>query len=568
MSGRSLSSQWLKFLTWPGLALSTAGLVASGLSGWQWLPAVMLLVGIGLLLVGFSFSGGRFWQQRSTQAGTNATVAVLALVVILGLVNFLAVRSSTRLDLTENQLFTLAPATQTITQSLTTPVKVVVFDVAQNAQDVQILKSYRRQTANFSYEYIDPYANPQQAQAFGVAAPGMVFLEVGEERRFLQSVGTPDPQGLGAPERLSERRLTNALDQIVNDRTLTVYFTQGHEELTIDGSAAGYATAAANLEDKSYTVEPLNLAEEQAVPADADVVVVAGPAQDFFEGEAKALQNYLARGGGVLLLLDPRTDGGLTPLLNDWGVVLDDRLVLDTSGSGQFVGLGPAAPLVSNYGPHPITQEFGQGRSFFPLVRPIETQELDGTITTPLLFTNAQSQAESISEDGDLAFDPEAAPEGPYVLGVALSRPVSDEVDNSEDDASANGTSTPTDASEAADPAADPLAADTPEPDAADLAPLASAIADNSESRLVVIGNSSFASDGVFDQQLNGDVFLNSVSWLGQQGDDTLSIQPKTVTNRRILITPQQQIGLGIFSLLVLPLLGLIMAILMWLRRR
>jgi ABC-type uncharacterized transport system involved in gliding motility auxiliary subunit len=30
----------------------------------------------------------------------------------------------------------------------------------------------------------------------------------------------------------------------------------------------------------------------------------------------------------------------------------------------------------------------------------------------------------------------------------------------------------------------------------------------------------------------------------------------------------QQQIGLGIFALLVLPLLGFILALLMWLRRR
>jgi ABC-type uncharacterized transport system involved in gliding motility auxiliary subunit len=530
------------------------------------------LAGIALLLLGFSFSGGRFWQQRSTQAGTNATVAVLAVIVILALVNFLAVGSSMRLDLTENQIFTLAPATKTIAQALTRPVQVVVFDVAQNAQDVQLLKSYSRQTNQLSYAYIDPYANPQQAQSFGVTAPGMVFLEVGEERRFLQSVGTPDPQGLGPPERLSERRLTNALDQIVNDRTLTVYFTQGHEELTIDGSAAGYATAAANLSDKSYTVEPLNLAEEQGIPADADVVVVAGPAQDFFEGEVEALQDYLDQGGGVLLLLDPSTDGGLTPLLNDWGVVLDDRLVLDTSGSGQFVGLGPAAPLVSDYGDHPITQEFGQGQSFFPLVRPVETAELNDITATPLLFTNAQSRAEAISDDGDLAFDPEAPPDGPYVLGVALNRPAAEAVttDATGDDDASTPTETPQ-AEETTEPAdaSETNAADdaTPE-DSTGADELEAATTDNSEARLVVIGNSSFASDGLFEQQLNGDVFLNSVSWLGQQGDETLSIQPKTVTNRRILITPQQQIGLGIFSLLILPLTGLALAILMWLRRR
>jgi ABC-type uncharacterized transport system involved in gliding motility auxiliary subunit len=102
--------------------------------------------------------------------------------------------------------------------------------------------------------------------------------------------------------------------------------------------------------------------------------------------------------------------------------------------------------------------------------------------------------------------------------------------------------------------------ADTAELETDDAAP--------EESRLVVIGNSSFASDGLFEQQLNGDVFLNSVSWLGEAGDDALSIRPKAVTDRRILITPQQQMGLGIFSLLLLPLSGIALAVVMWLRRR
>ena len=85
---------------------------------------------------------------------------------------------------------------------------------------------------------------------------------------------------------------------------------------------------------------------------------------------------------------------------------------------------------------------------------------------------------------------------------------------------------------------------------------------------MVVIGNSTFATDGLFDQQLNGDVFLNAVNWLGQQNDAALSIRPKEVTNRRIVMTVQQQIGLGIFSLLVLPVVGFALALVMWLKRR
>jgi ABC-type uncharacterized transport system involved in gliding motility auxiliary subunit len=584
MKGMSFSRRTLRFLAWPGLALTTAGLVSGSLTGWQLLPSGLMVLGLGLLLVGLSFSGGAFWQQRSTQAGTNAALAVVAMLVILGLVNFLGVRYSSRIDLTENQIFTLAPATEQVATALEQPVRVVVFEAAQNPQDVQLLESYARLTPQFTYEYIDPYANPQQAQAFGVTAPGMVFLEVGGDRRFLQSVGTVDPQGLGAPERLSERRLTNALDQVVSDRTLTVYFVQGHEEYAIDGSETGYFNAATSLEDKSYTVKPLNLAESQTVPEDASVVVVAGPAQDFFDAEVAALEDFLNQGGGVLLLLDPRTDGGLTPLLNDWGVLLDDRLVLDTSGAGQFVGLGPAAPIVSEYGDHPITQEFGSGRSFFPLVRPVDFQDLPEITATPLLLTNPQSTAEAISDTGELSFDPNAVPEGPYTLGVALSRPAQSAPDgpaSASDGEDGNGDTDPAaqaDAEPSSDePGADGLASapgssgsleGTDESAEEPAEESAEESAEEDEARLVVIGNSSFASDGLFEQQLNGDVFLNSVTWLGEAGDNALSIRPKAVTDRRILITPQQQVGLGIFSLLVLPLTGVALAILMWLRRR
>ncbi|MGB7488012.1 MAG: ABC transporter, partial [Phormidesmis sp.] len=88
------------------------------------------------------------------------------------------------------------------------------------------------------------------------------------------------------------------------------------------------------------------------------------------------------------------------------------------------------------------------------------------------------------------------------------------------------------------------------------------------DSRMVVIGNSSFATDGLFDQQLNGDVFLNSVSWLSQIDSPTLSIRPKEATNRRLNMTVQQQILLMLLALVIFPLLGLVGAGTLWARRR
>lgn len=528
--------QYLKYLALVGLALVTAGLLAGVVSGWHPLPVGLLLGGIGLLLVGLAFSGGgegRFWSQRSTEAGANALLSTLAVLAILILVNLVVARYSTRIDLTENRLFTLAPQSQEVVQSLKAPVNVVVFDAVPNPQDRQLLESYKRAGSEFSFEYVDPRANPRRAQAAGVNQPGMVFLDSGDKHQLVQTVNQTD--------RLSERTLTNALDQLVNNRSLTVYFTTGHREFQTDGSKPGFAQAAKALEEKNYTVKPLNLVDTPQIPQDASVVVVAGPAEAFFDSEVKSLQDYLNRGGSLMLMIDPQTKPNLGGLLDDWGVVLDDRIVLDTSGAGQIDNLGPAAPLVTNYGDHPITRDFSNGRSFYPLARPLVVQEVPGVTETPILQTSPQSQAEAISAKGELQYDPNAAPAGPFTLGVALSRPIKADSSNQ----SKPSQDTKPDASTG------PTADQPP-----------------SEARLVVIGNASFATDGLFDQQLNGDVFLNSISWLGQQNDTVLSIRPKEATNRRITMTVQQRVGLGLFSLLVLPLIGLVLAVVMWIRRR
>jgi ABC-type uncharacterized transport system involved in gliding motility auxiliary subunit len=89
-----------------------------------------------------------------------------------------------------------------------------------------------------------------------------------------------------------------------------------------------------------------------------------------------------------------------------------------------------------------------------------------------------------------------------------------------------------------------------------------------SESRLVVLGNSNFATDGWFEQQLNGDVFLNSVSWLTKRDEQALSIRPKEQKSRRINLTAFQAGILGWSALVIMPLVGFTTAGLMWWRRR
>ena len=125
-----------------------------------------------------------------------------------------------------------------------------------------------------------------------------------------------------------------------------------------------------------------------------------------------------------------------------------------------------------------------------------------------------------------MTFDPQSDFEGPLDLGVVLTRPSAT------------------------------AAADSPDNNS------------ETESRLVVIGNSAFATNGWFEQQLNGDVFLNSVDWLANDEAQTLAIRPKEPQQRRINLSAAQAGTIGWLALLIMPLLGLMAAAIAWWRRR
>ena len=573
-------NNYFKYLFWLGPVLSIMGVTARIVAG-EWSPIALGLLIAGLVFIGLwvillgSLAPG-FWGRRSTQAGTNALIGTVAMVVILGLINFIGVRYGQRIDLTENQLFTLSPLSQRVVKTLQQPVKVWVFSPSPDPTDLALLKNYRRYGSKLDYEFADPQLKPALAQKFNVKLPGEVYLESGEKRKLVQSVNEA--------ERLSEVKLTNSIEQLTSDRTIVkVYFLQGHEERTLEEVEGGLSQAVSSLKDKNFTSLPLNLAARSEVPNDASLVVVAGPKRALFQPEVQALKNYLATGGSVLLMIDPDTNPGLDSLLTDWGVKLEPQIAIDASGQGRVVGYGPATPLVTIYGNHPITRDFGNNFSLYPIARPVAVTPVTGVTETPLLRTNEQSWAESTPEKQPLQFDPPSDRPGPLTLGVALSRkaqpPSALPTPTPQATASPGATPSPTPSQPNASPTptakatTSPGATPSPTPSpTAQASPslLKPAQTDKrtSESRLVVIGNSSFSTNGWFEQQLNGDVFLNSVSWLSNRDDQTLSIRPKEQNNRRINLTPVQAGVISWTALLLAPFLGLMTAGVMWWRRR
>jgi ABC-type uncharacterized transport system involved in gliding motility auxiliary subunit len=550
-----VKKQLWQYLFWLGPFLLVAGLTAGLVAGnWGIIPLALIILGIVIssLWVAWQIQHNNWWGRRSTQVGTNAVIATLSVILILGIINFLGSRYHVRTDLTETQLFTLAPQSQAIVRNLQQPVKLWIFSANPNAQDRELLEIYRRQNRNFDFEYIDPQAKPGVAEKFGIKDFGEVYLESGDKRQLVQTINDN--------ERLSEVKLTNRLQQITSSTTARVYLLQGHGERPLTASEGAISQAVQALNDRNFITAPLNLVENTKVPDDAAVVIIAGPKRGLFDAEVKALQAYLNRGGNLLVMIDPATDPKLNSLLQEWGVRLDNRLAVDVSGAG--VGLGPAVPIINDYGQHPITKDFGNGISFYRLARPIEITPVAGVQSTPLLRTKPNSWAESDLQSEKLEFNPDKDLKGPLTLGVALTRklPANNPTPTPSPlpSPTIQGQASPT-----------PTAATTPTPLPSPTLPTADkSVPTAKESRLVVVGNSDFATNGLFEQQLNGDVFLNSVTWLSQQDQQPLSIRPKEAKNRRLNLSGVQATVLTLTSLFLLPAIGLLAAAFVWWRRR
>ncbi len=101
--------------------------------------------------------------------------------------------------------------------------------------------------------------------------------------------------------------------------------------------------------------------------------MIAGPTTDFFPPEIDALKAYVAKGGKVLVLLDPPASGAdaaaahAVPARTGGSRPAND-IVLDASGIGQMFGADASVPVAAQYPPHPITESF-RVMTAFPLAR-------------------------------------------------------------------------------------------------------------------------------------------------------------------------------------------------------
>ncbi|RPJ84344.1 MAG: hypothetical protein EHM13_04775, partial [Acidobacteria bacterium] len=306
----------------------------------------------------------RLFAGRSARLGTISAASVLVVLGILVAINYISSREHKRWDLTASGEFTLSPQTSKVLNSLDSPLKMTVFArETEFARYKERLPEYQYQSKKVSLDYVDPDKKPALAKQLAIQSYGTIAIEYKD--RIERVVGD------------SEQEIANGIIKVVTGQERKVYFTQGHgEKDTASAERAGYNGIVAQLGRDNYKVERVVLAQQGEVPADATVVVVAGPKADFLAQEIDGLTRYLERGGKVLLMLDPpeKAEGpqltNLIALARAWAMEVGSNLVVDVSGVGRLLGTDETVPVAASYPNHPIVERFDL-LTAFPLARSV-----------------------------------------------------------------------------------------------------------------------------------------------------------------------------------------------------
>lgn len=512
---------WLKYSGLAGLVLFLTSLLMLSITS-EWLILNWILFIFGLMLI-FIYPGKeqkkvrQFFTTRSFKQSSNFTIMSLTVFGIIILINMILIKHNYRWDTTKGKQFSLSPQSKKIVRSLKDDLQIKAFFRPSNQQAIRdLLSEYSNYSSRFKYEIIDPDANPGLVKQYNVENYGTIVFEYKDKiERIKES---------------TEQEITNALIKVTREEEKKIYFTTMHGELDIDDiNPEGLNEAKKGLETENYNVEKIFLAEMGGVPKDCSVLVIAGLKKDLLDAEYQEINKYVEQGGKLLVFLDP-DQPDLHQLLYKWGFDIGDNTIIDVSPVGQLFGAGYGSSLIANYEPHEITEDFNLmtifrlARSVTPIAKP------DSGLTVKSLATTTEfpgSWAETNLVGEEIQFDEGQDLKGPISLAAVVEKDVPSTPDSTVEGELPNQLKT----------------------------------------RIAIFGDSDFITNAYYHFQGNGDLFLNVISWLAEQGY-LISIRPKEPEDNRVSLTSQQSKIIFWFGVVLLPLSILIAGIVIYIQRK
>ncbi|HJT23514.1 MAG TPA: GldG family protein, partial [bacterium] len=370
-----------------GLALLLGGVLAvlilNATYWWNIALVVLGLLTLALFLAANLAEVKAVGKKRGTVVKANLTLVSLAMLgIVIGL-NYIVSRHPVRFDMTSNKIYTLSDQTLEVLKKLPQDVDVTLFTSSQrgNTAEIQkaqqLLEEYAKHSTKFHFRVVDGVKNPSEPRRLNITEVNTVVFQSGDNRKDVlqRDYVTYALQGRQPmPKFQGEAAFTQALMTMTDTSHLAIYFTKGHGEKDMNNPQPdGYNNFKGLLEKQNYTVKDLDLITTGKIPEDASVLAVLGPQKPFQPAEEKLIDDFLKRGGKLVLFVDPQVKSGLEPLLKDYGVSFGNDMAIDPT---RCLPTDPRA-VVPQYSYHPIVEKLSSDNIYMVMAFSQSVQKVD-----------------------------------------------------------------------------------------------------------------------------------------------------------------------------------------------
>lgn len=371
----------------------------------------------------------------------------VVLVIAVVLINVIASRSFFRIDLTEDQRYSLSPATIELLENMDKMVYVEVYLEGELPAGFERLRRTIKETlesfrayagSNIQYSFVEPgeggdekarakvynqlaekglqptnlTVNENGKQSQKIIFPGAILSLANKEEPVMLLKGN---QAVNSMQRLNqsvegvEYELATAIKKIITLKKKSIAVIEGHGEQT---GELFYDLGKTLTEN--YNVQRIDLTKKVNLDG-YDLAIVVNPTRAFSEPDKFKLDQFIVKGGRAMFFIDKVNiaidsigeegaiavpyDLNLDDLLFRYGVRVNNDLIQDLSSAAiplftGYVGDKPQTqlvpwlyyPLLNKFSDHPVVRNADAMYSRF--VSTIDTIKAAGIRKTPLVFTS------------------------------------------------------------------------------------------------------------------------------------------------------------------------------------
>ncbi|MBQ6874826.1 MAG: Gldg family protein, partial [Lachnospiraceae bacterium] len=255
------------------------------------------------------------FKSKSFRVGSYsmaATAIVIAIAIVINLFVAEIPSKYTIFDTTSTQLFSISDQTETIVENLDMDITIywIVQDGYEDSTIQTLLEQYEGMSNKVKVVKRDPDVYPTFVQQYASELRYNNSLVVESELRYVfvdydeiylyEYSYSDDYYYTGNYEETvsfnGEGALTKAIDYVISEDIPKIYHLTGHGETSLSTT---YTEAIAK---ENVELEELILLNQEAVPEDADCILIHAPQSDIADEEKEMLLAYLQAGGKMLLI--------------------------------------------------------------------------------------------------------------------------------------------------------------------------------------------------------------------------------------------------------------------------